>query len=271
MMVVRSGETQVRQMRPLEFGWYLPTHGDTTAYGLAEAQIAGSPELCERVVAGRREGGLRISADPGRLDLLGSLDLRRVHGGAFGHHQAADRGAAGLYQSGADGEDDLDLRPDVGRAHLHQFDRGPERERGRGRRRAPPQGRALRADGGGSLDPQGAVDHAGPGSFPGQVPHAVRRACPAETAAKAVSEILSRRRLAAGLGDVGETFRRASVLGRPAREDRAEHRRDQAIGARARPRERDRLRHAAADHLPRGREATRGRPPTSWCGTPPSG
>ncbi len=37
-------------MRPLEFGWYLPTHGDTTAYGLMEAQVAGSPELCERVV-----------------------------------------------------------------------------------------------------------------------------------------------------------------------------------------------------------------------------
>jgi hypothetical protein len=28
-------------MRPLEFGWYLPTHGDTTAYGLMEAQIPG--------------------------------------------------------------------------------------------------------------------------------------------------------------------------------------------------------------------------------------
>ena len=37
-------------MRPLEFGWYLPTHGDTTAYGLMEAQIAGSSELCDRVV-----------------------------------------------------------------------------------------------------------------------------------------------------------------------------------------------------------------------------
>lgn len=37
-------------MRLLEFGWYLPTHGDTTAYGLMEAQVAPSPELCERVV-----------------------------------------------------------------------------------------------------------------------------------------------------------------------------------------------------------------------------
>jgi hypothetical protein len=26
-------------MRPLEFGWYLPTHGDTTAYGVPEAQV----------------------------------------------------------------------------------------------------------------------------------------------------------------------------------------------------------------------------------------
>jgi len=26
-------------MRPLEFGWYLPTHGDTTAYGVLEAQV----------------------------------------------------------------------------------------------------------------------------------------------------------------------------------------------------------------------------------------
>jgi alkanesulfonate monooxygenase len=43
-------QAQENDMRPLEFGWYLPTHGDTTAYGLAEAQIAGSPELCERVV-----------------------------------------------------------------------------------------------------------------------------------------------------------------------------------------------------------------------------
>jgi hypothetical protein len=35
-----EGETS---MRPLEFGWYLPTHSDTTAYGPVEAQVAGSP------------------------------------------------------------------------------------------------------------------------------------------------------------------------------------------------------------------------------------
>ena len=47
-------------MRPLEFGWYLPTHGDTTAYGLMEAQIPGSPELCDRVVAAAERPALSI-------------------------------------------------------------------------------------------------------------------------------------------------------------------------------------------------------------------
>ena len=51
-------------MRPLEFGWYLPTHGDTTAYGLAEAQIAGSPELCERVVAAAERAGFEYLLIP---------------------------------------------------------------------------------------------------------------------------------------------------------------------------------------------------------------
>src|SRR6201992_250270 len=51
-------------MRPLEFGWYLPTHGDTTAYGLMEAQIPGSPELCERVVAAAEQAGFEYLLIP---------------------------------------------------------------------------------------------------------------------------------------------------------------------------------------------------------------
>jgi alkanesulfonate monooxygenase len=51
-------------MRPLEFGWYLPTHGDTTAYGLAEAQVAGSPELCERVVEAAEQAGFEYLLIP---------------------------------------------------------------------------------------------------------------------------------------------------------------------------------------------------------------
>ena len=51
-------------MRPLEFGWYLPTHGDTTAYGLMEAQVPGSPELCERVVKAAERAGFEYLLIP---------------------------------------------------------------------------------------------------------------------------------------------------------------------------------------------------------------
>src|ERR1700756_5414657 len=51
-------------MRPLEFGWYLPTHGDTTAYGLAEAQIPGSAELCDRVVHAAEKAGFEYLLIP---------------------------------------------------------------------------------------------------------------------------------------------------------------------------------------------------------------
>jgi alkanesulfonate monooxygenase len=51
-------------MRPLEFGWYLPTHGDTTAYGVAAAEVAGSPELCERVVSAAEAAGFEYLLIP---------------------------------------------------------------------------------------------------------------------------------------------------------------------------------------------------------------
>jgi alkanesulfonate monooxygenase len=51
-------------MRPLEFGWYLPTHGDTTAYGLMDAQIPGSPELCDRVVQAAEQAGFEYLLIP---------------------------------------------------------------------------------------------------------------------------------------------------------------------------------------------------------------
>lgn len=65
-------------MRPLEFGWYLPTHGDTTAYGVAEAQIAGSPELCERVVDAAEAAGFEYLLIP-----VGSVCWEAWIAGAF--------------------------------------------------------------------------------------------------------------------------------------------------------------------------------------------
>src|SRR5262249_19155312 len=200
-------------MRPLEFGWYLPTHGDTTAYGLMEAQIPGSPELCERVVKAAERAGFEYLLIP-----VGATCWEAWMAGAFMAARSQKIkpliAARPGYINPVLMANDFDLRPDVGRANLHQPDCRPERKRGRGRRRALRQGRALRADGGGGLDPQSAVDHAGSAAFPRQVPHAWWCARPPQAAAKAVSKILSRRRLAPGLGNVGEAFGRASVLGR---------------------------------------------------------
>ena len=65
-------------MRPLEFGWYLPTHGDTTAYGLMDAQIPGSPELCDRVVQAAEAAGFEYLLIP-----VGSVCWEAWIAGAF--------------------------------------------------------------------------------------------------------------------------------------------------------------------------------------------
>ena len=48
-------------MRPLEFGWYLPTHGDTTAYGPVEVQVPGSPDYATAWCRRRRGPASSIS------------------------------------------------------------------------------------------------------------------------------------------------------------------------------------------------------------------
>jgi len=48
----------------LEFGWFLPTAGDTTAYGLASAQVAPSLELFDRVVAAAEAAGFEYMLVP---------------------------------------------------------------------------------------------------------------------------------------------------------------------------------------------------------------
>jgi alkanesulfonate monooxygenase len=48
----------------LEFGWFLPTAGDTTAYGLASAQVAPSLDLFDRVVKAAEEAGFEYMLVP---------------------------------------------------------------------------------------------------------------------------------------------------------------------------------------------------------------
>jgi len=55
---------RVSDPRRLEFGWFLPTAGDTTAYGLASAQIAPSLELFDKVVAAAETAGFEYMLVP---------------------------------------------------------------------------------------------------------------------------------------------------------------------------------------------------------------
>jgi alkanesulfonate monooxygenase len=50
--------------RRLEFGWFLPTAGDTTAYGLASAQVPQSLPLFDRIVAAAEAAGFEYMLVP---------------------------------------------------------------------------------------------------------------------------------------------------------------------------------------------------------------
>jgi alkanesulfonate monooxygenase len=53
-----------RPEKRLEFGWFLPTAGDTTAYGVASAQVAPSLELFDKVVAAAETAGFEYMLVP---------------------------------------------------------------------------------------------------------------------------------------------------------------------------------------------------------------
>ena len=51
-------------MRPLEFGWFLPTSGDTTAFGLDEASIEITPEYLQTVTDAAEQAGFEYLLIP---------------------------------------------------------------------------------------------------------------------------------------------------------------------------------------------------------------
>ncbi len=106
----------------------------------------------------RREGRLRVHADPRRPPVLGRLDDGRDDDAQDHQDAHAHRRAAELHQSGAAGEDDRHLRPAEPGPHLRQPHRRPERGREHRRGCALEQGAALRDHGRGGLDPEGLVD-----------------------------------------------------------------------------------------------------------------
>ena len=51
-------------MRKLEFGWFLPTSGDTAAYGISAAQVPPSMEMFERVTSAAEKAGFEYLLIP---------------------------------------------------------------------------------------------------------------------------------------------------------------------------------------------------------------
>ena len=213
-------------MRPLEFGWYLPTHGDTTAYGLVEAQIPGSPELCDRVVQAAEQAGFEYLLIP-----VGSVCWEAWITGAF---MAARSSTIKPLIAARPGY----INPVLLAKMISTFD---QMSGGRicinliaGQNESEVEGEGVRypkEERYALMEEEVSILKAlwttrGPVDFPGQVSHPVRGAYQAAPAAAAVSEILSRWWLAPGLGIVGQAFRRTSVLGRSAGKDRRQHRRN---------------------------------------------
>ena len=211
-------------MRPLEFGWYLPTHGDTTAYGVAAAQVAGSPELCDRVVQAAEKAGFEYLLIP-----VGSTCWEAWISGAF---MAARSSTIKPLIAARPGY----INPVLLAKMISTFDQmsggricvnliaGQNESEvvAEGVRYAKEERYAL-------MEEEVSILKAlwttrGPLNFEEKFHTHLRRAYPAAAAAAAIPEILSRRRLASGLGSVRQTFPRASVLGRPAGTHRAEYR-----------------------------------------------
>ena len=246
-------------MRPLEFGWYLPTHGDTTAYGVPSAQVAGSTELCERVVAAAEAAKFEYLLIP-----VGSTCWEAWISGAF---MAARSNSIKPLIAARPGY----INPVLMAKMISTFDQmsggricinliagqNESEVEGEGVRYPKEQRYAL-------MDEEVTLlktlwTTRGPVDFEGQF-HTLKGAVVAAAdLPAALSEILSRRRLAPGLGDFSKALQRAPVLGRHAGAHQTEHCRDQDHGEGARPRRRDRLRHAAAGDLPRERARRLGR------------
>ena len=187
-------------MRPLEFGWYLPTHGDTTAYGVPEAQVPGSPELCDRVVQAAEKAGFEYLLIP-----VGSICWEAWITGAF---MAARSSTIKPLIAARPGY----INPVLLAKMISTFDQmsggricinliagqNESEVEGEGVRYAKEERYALMEEEVSILKALWTTPR--PAEFRGQIPYPVRRAYQAAAAAAAVSEILSRRRLAARPG-----------------------------------------------------------------------
>ncbi len=236
----------------LEFGWYLPTNGDTTAFNVPEKQMPPSPDLFERIIHAAEGAGFEylllpvipacweaymsgaflaartrsikplLAARPGYINpvLLAKMltTFDQLTGGRLCINLIAgvsDRElqAEGISYSKEDRYALMDEEVTIMKA-LWTAD-GPIDFRGR-----------FHTLNGAEISPP-----------------------PLSTAP---STTLSRRGLGRRLGSIGQALRRASVLGGHTGTHRLEYRGTAPAGRSSWPWRHDCLRHAFANHLPRG-------------------
>jgi len=240
-------------MRPLEFGWYLPTHGDTTAYGLMETQIPSSHELCDRVVAAAEQAGFEYLLIP-----VGSVCWEAWITGAF---MAARSSSIKPLIAARPGY----INPVLLAKMISTFD---QMSGGRicinliaGQNESEVEGEGVRypkEERYALMEEEVSIIKAlwttrGPVNFQGKF-HTLAGA---HIRPRPLQQPFPKFYLGGGSRQAWELSARHSDVhlfwGRSAGEDRIKHRRDQADGAGAWPRKQHRLRHAAASDLPRKR------------------
>ena len=239
---------------PLEFGWFLPTSGDTTCYGDRDAFIEPSAALFDRVILAAEAAGFEYFLVPVASTCWEAWISSAMAVAKTKRIKALVAARPGYVNPVQLAKMGADLRPALGRAPLGEPDRRAVRRGSGGGRDHPGEGGPLRADGGGRLHHEGAVVRPRRRSTSTARFHTLRaRGCIRARSSGRIRASTS----AAGRGQAWEISAQHSDVhlfwGDTPERIAEQHGRDPRAGRPARAGGDDRLRDAPADHLPRDR------------------
>ena len=219
-------------MRKLEFGWFLPTAGDTTAYGVASAQIAPSLELFDKVTAAAEAAGFEYMLVPvqtacweawisSAMMVARSKSIRMLVAARPSYiNPVLMAKMVAAFDQLSGGRICINLI--AGQSEQENASEGIKWAKEERYEIMEEEVSLLKL-----LWTQPSV------TFDGKFYQLEGRAGPAAAVPEAASAVLSRRRQPAGLGDLGQALRRASVLGRHLRSHPRQHGGDPRDGGRS--------------------------------------
>jgi alkanesulfonate monooxygenase len=221
-------------MRKLEFGWFLPTAGDTTAYGLASAQVPPSLDLFDKVTAAAEAAGFEYMLVPvqtacweawisSAMMVARSKSIRMLVAARPSYINPvllAKMIAAFDQLSGGR----ICINLIAGQSEAENASEGIKWAKEERYEIMDEEVTLLKLLWTSRRSPTTASSTSSTRRRSGRIP------------CRSPSAILSRRRQPAGLGDLGQALRRASVLGRHLSAHPGEHGGDPRHGGQARPR-----------------------------------